>query len=72
MLSRSWLKYFVYYPTTKEVGPPKAFFINSAFNDQFKGGKNPKLEEADEFGPINIPSDKHFWVTLTKQGLYVT
>jgi len=56
-----WIKYFRYLENGGEK--PKMFFKNTSFEKQ-----NPELkgEAQDSFGPIKIPSEKHFFFVIYK------
>lgn len=60
---QSWVKYFKYNPGKLVVN--KNFMINSDFKT--KDNKNDHLK--DNFGSINIPTNKHFFAVIRKDSV---
>ena len=47
----------------------KNFFDNEAYYEQMKRKVN--LDQADDYGSLEIPDNLHFFFTLTKTALYI-
>ncbi len=72
VVAKAWMKYFVFYPTSKKGKAPKAFYINPSYSLQFTDNRMVDSELRDTFGSVEIPDEYHFFMVLTYDSLYIT
>jgi len=71
VVAKAWMKYFVFYPTSKNGKTPKAFYINPSYALQFSENQEVDSELHDQFGSIEVPDEYHFFMELTYDAMYI-
>jgi hypothetical protein len=67
---KGWLRFFTYTPSFYASPIPNKFEYNPSYAAQFAYGRNGSCDDKDKWGFLNVPSDTHFFFTLTKSTLY--
>lgn len=54
--------------SSQRIAPGSKFYANQEYKEQLK--RTTDSSESDMYGPINIPSEKSFWIIQNKKGVY--
>jgi hypothetical protein len=64
---QAWGSFFVV-DSSQKIPVGSKFYENTEYKEQLKRGVK---EESDQYGEINVPGEKSFWILQNKKGVYM-